>query len=93
MSVSKHHQGTVRSVKPWRAPPISPESSLPLGETPSVASATECTGLEAAPVTSEHAAESYAQLYGIHAQKPQGNVGKGNPGNDPAEIEFHRTQE
>ena len=93
MSVSKHNQRKVSTVKPWRAPPISPESSLPLGETTSVASATECTGLEAQPILSDNAAESYTQLYGIHAQKPQGNIGKGNPNNDPAERKFHRTRE
>ncbi len=26
-----------------------------------------------------------------HAQKPQGNIGKDNPNNDPSEINFHRT--
>ena len=54
-------------------------------------SATDCTGLEAQPVLSDSAAEHYTELYDIHAQKPQGNIGKDNPNNDPSEINFHRT--
>ena len=72
MSVSKHHQGRVSTVKPWRAPPISPESDLPLGETASVASATECTGLEAQPALSDNAAKSCAQLCNIHVRSDKG---------------------
>ena len=89
MSRSKHHQ---RGAKQWNPPPLDGRDELPISAVASVASATECTGLEARPVTSENAAASYSQLYGIHAQKPQGNIGKGNPNNDPSEIEFHRTK-
>ena len=55
-----------------------------------VQSATECTGLTPRPVMSEEAGESLAALYAIHEIKPQGNVGKCNPNNDPGEISFHR---
>lgn len=91
MSRSKHHQHG--GAKQWNPPPIMGKADLPLSRTENVASATECTGLEPQPVISREAAESYTQLYGIHAQKPQGNIGKGNPNNDPSEIAFHRTQE
>jgi len=90
MSRSKHTQhGGVRK---WNPPPINPEADLPLSRTANIASATECTGLEAQPVIDGEAAESYTQLYGVHAQKTQGNIGKGNPRNDPSEIAFHRTR-
>ena len=36
------------------------------------------------------AAHADAALGALHAQKPQGNPGKGNPNNDPSEIHFHR---
>ena len=65
----------------------------PLGVTGNIASAMECTGLEAQPVISGEAAEYYKRLYGIHDQKPQGNIGKGTPNNDPSEIAFHRKEE
>ena len=91
MSRSKHIQRG--SAKQWNPPPLDRHAELPLSRTASVASATECTGLERRPVLSDEAAQSYTRLYGIHAQKPQGNIGKGNPRNDPSEIAFHRTQE
>ena len=90
MSRSKHHQhGGVRQ---WSPPPIGEKADLPLSRTENTASATECTGLEAQPVLSGEAARDYTRLYGIHAQKPQGNIGKGNPNNDPSERNFHRTE-
>ena len=90
MARSKHHQ---RGVRQWSPPLLDGRDELPISAVASVASATECTGLEAQPVTSDNAARSYRQLYGIHAQKPQGNIGKGNSPNDPSETEFHRTKE
>lgn len=90
MSRSKHVQRGF--AKQWNPPKVKKDMPLPLGRTENVASATECTGLEAQPVVSDQAAESYAQLYGIHEQKTQGNIGKGNPRNDPSEIAFHREE-
>ena len=90
MSRSKHIQHG--GVKQWNPPPIDPGAELPLSRTENVASATECTGLERQPVISDEAAKNYAELYGIHAQKPQGNIGKGNPNNDSSEIAFHREE-
>ena len=90
MSRSKHVQRGF--AKQWNPPKVNKDMPLPLGRTENVASATECTGLERQPVVSDQAAESYAQLYGIHAQKTQGNIGKGNPRNDPSEIVFHRDE-
>ena len=89
MSRSKHRQNG--GVRKWNPPPIAPDVKTPFSPTRNVVSATDCTGLEAQPVLSDSAAENYAALYGIHAQKPQGNIGKDNPNNDPSEIHFHRT--
>ena len=91
MSRSKHIQRG--GAKQWNPPKIKNDAELPLGRTENVASATECTGLEAQPAVSDQAARSYTRLYGIQAQKPQGNIGKGNPRNDPSEIAFHRTED
>ena len=88
MARSKHHQ---RIAQQWIPPEAICQAELTLSKPSSVASATECTGLEARPATSENAAASYSQLYGIHTQKPQGNIGKDNPNNDPSEIHYHRT--
>ena len=90
MSRSKHIQHG--GVKQWNPPPIDPRADLPLSRTENTVSATECTGLERQPVIDDQAAESYTQLYGIHAQKTQGNIGKGNPRNNPSEIAFHREE-
>ena len=90
MSRSKHIQHG--GVKQWNPPPIDPRADLPLSRTENVASATECTGLERHPVVSDMGAENYTRLYGIHAQKTQGNIGKDNPNNDPSEIAFHREE-
>lgn len=74
----------------WEPPPVAPHVPAPF-ETPQVVqSATECTGLMAQPAMNEEESESLSQLYAIHPLKPQGNVGKGNPNNDPDEIAFHR---
>ena len=62
----------------------------PIAEVENLSSATECTGLTPQPVMSEGAGESLSSLYAIHEIKPQGNVGKCNPNNDPSEIDFHR---
>ncbi|MBR2943287.1 MAG: hypothetical protein IKB82_07810 [Clostridia bacterium] len=55
-----------------------------------VSSATECTGLMLQVPENEGEAHSLSALYAIHTVKPQGNVGKCNPRNDPSEIRFHR---
>ena len=56
-----------------------------------VQSATECTGLMQHVPEDEGEADALSGLYAIHTAKPQGNVGKCNPNNDPGEIRFHRT--
>ena len=56
-----------------------------------VQSATECTGLMQHVPEDESEAHSLSELYAIHTVKPQGNVGKDNPRNDPSERAFHRT--
>ncbi|MGN0991520.1 MAG: hypothetical protein ACI4O4_08675 [Candidatus Ventricola sp.] len=90
MSRTKHRQhGGARQ---WNPPPIPPETRAPFSPPQNVVSATDCTGLEAQPVLSDSAAEHVSALYAIHAQKPQGNIGKDNPNNDPSEINFHRTE-
>ena len=88
MSRSKHHQQP--TAKQWSPPPMVRDLKSPLCPEQNVASATECTGLEVRPVIDDVARESYADLYAIHEQKTQGNIGKGNPRNDPSEIAFHR---
>ena len=45
--------------------------------------------LQPVPET-ESKARSLSALYAIHQVKPQGNVGKDNPNNPQAEIDFHR---
>ena len=87
MATSRHRQ---HGAQQWNPPPIRPGTDTPLSPSPTVVSATECTGLEAQPVLNENAARHYTDLYAIHAQKPQGNIGKDNPNNDPDEIRFHR---
>ena len=89
MSRSKHHQQPI--AHQWNPPPLCGDAQSVRQLPSSVASATECTGLEQRPVLSHREAEAYTQLYGIHSQKPQGNIGKGNPNNDPSEIAFHRS--
>ena len=55
-----------------------------------VQSMTECTGLMQQVPENENEAHALTSLYGIHTVKPQGNIGKCNPNNDPGEIRFHR---
>ena len=93
MCRSKHRQqsGAQQSnAQQWTPPPIVRDLKSPLCPEQNVASATEFTGLEIRPVIDDVARESYADLYAIHEQKTQGNIGKGNPRNDPSEIAFHR---
>ncbi|MBR5301406.1 MAG: hypothetical protein IKU38_01055 [Clostridia bacterium] len=90
MSRSKHIQRGC--AKQWNPPKLQKDEDMPLSGTENTVSATECTGLEAQPATGDGAAHSYSRLYGIHTQKTQGNIGKGNPGNDPEQIAFHRTK-
>lgn len=91
MSRTKHHQRGI--AKAWDPPKIPPTATVPLAPPQTVVSATDCTGLEAQPILNDSAAEHVASLYAIHTQKPQGNIGKGNPNNDPDEIDFHRTSD
>ena len=56
-----------------------------------VQSATECTGLMQQIPENESEAYALSSLYGIHALKPQGNIGKCNPNNPSSEQQFHRT--
>ncbi len=87
MSRSKHRQ---RGIQQWNPPPLTPDAPSSFAGTQDVVSATECTGLAAQPPLDEAAAHADAALGALHAQKPQGNPGKGNPNNDPSEIRFHR---
>jgi len=88
MSKSKHRQ---HGAKQWNPPRLGMDIKAPFSPEQNVVSATECTGLEIKPAYSDLAAESYTGLYAIHQQKPQGNIGKDNPNNDPGEINFHRS--
>ena len=89
MSKSRHRQQQHAAYQ-WNPPPIKPGADTPMAHSQNVVSATECTGLEAQPVLNQNAADDYTRLYEIHAQKPQGNIGKDNPNNDSDEIQFHR---
>lgn len=55
-----------------------------------IQSSTECTGLMQHVPEDESEAHTLSELYGIHTVKPKGNIGKGNPRNNPDEIAFHR---
>ena len=88
MSRTKHRQRT--GAQQWNPPSLRVDTPLPFDAEKDVQSATECTGLTPQPVMSEDAGESLSSLYAIHEVKPQGNVGKCNPNNDPSEISFHR---
>jgi len=85
-----HHRQHSRSACQWNPPPLAPDAPSVFLHPQSIASATECTGLEARPMLDRSEAEHAAGLYAIHQQKSQGNIGKDNPNNDPSEIEFHR---
>ena len=89
MSRSKHGQG----VHQWNPPPIPKGSGTVFEQSQNVSSATECTGLGIRPAADQPQAEALSDLYAIHQMKPQGNIGKGNPNNDPSEIAFHRRAE
>ena len=78
------------NARQWNPPPLPEDARLPFDEPQNVVSATECTGLTQQPVMNESECADYAALYAIHTLKPQGNIGKGNPRNDPEEIAFHR---
>lgn len=86
MSKSKHKQHAHQ----WDPPKLPKDAKLPFDDPQNVVSATECTGLTQQPVINTLEAQDYSNLYAIHPLKPQGNVGKGNPNNDPSEIAFHR---
>lgn len=88
MSKTRHRQG----VQQWNPPPLPKGNPLSPDEEMHVVSSTECTGLTPQPVRSESESESYADLYTSSDVKPQGNVGKCNPRNNPSEIAFHRTE-
>jgi len=87
MSRSRHRQHTAHQ---WNPPPPRPDAPHVFPGSQVLASATECTGLVQKPITSQSESVDMTQLYAIHEQKPQGNIGKGNPNNDPSEIHFHR---
>lgn len=91
MSVTKHRQRA--SAVQWNPPKLEKNASLPIYEEQDVVSSTECTGLTQQPVMNESESVDYSKLYAIHEIKPQGNVGKCNPRNDPSEIVFHRESE
>ncbi len=86
MSKTKHRQ----SAGGWNPPPLPPDSPTVYDVPQNVVSATECTGLSQQPAMNVLEAQDLSDLYAIHQMKPQGNVGKGNPWNDPSEITFHR---
>lgn len=88
MSRSKHRQ----SPGAWQWNPPAPQefADESFHVRKNVQSATECTGLMQRVPGDETSAESISSLYAIHMVKPQGNVGKDNPNNDPSEIRFHR---
>lgn len=94
MSKSRHRQHGCtppqRSAYQWNPPPLAPDTETAFDPAQDVASATECTGLVQQPVMNERSGADLSGLYAIHEMKPQGNVGKDNPNNDPSEIDFHR---
>lgn len=87
MSRSKHKQNAVQ----WNPPKLKEETVLPFDDPQYVVSATECTGLTQQPLMNQSECVDMADLYATIDLKPQGNVGKDNPNNDPSEIHFHRT--
>ena len=83
---TKHRQ----NVHQWNPPKLRQDSHAVFDSPENIVSATECTGLIQQPLDDLLAAQEMSSLYAIHQQKPQGNVGKGNPRNDLGEIAFHR---
>lgn len=85
------------NAKQWNPPKPRPEDLEAADESfykrRNVGSANDCTGLMTRVPGTEAAAESLSDLYALHELKPQGNVGKDNPHNDPDEIGFHRADE
>ena len=75
----------------WNPPKRSAFAGEAFPANKDVLSVTECTGLMQQVPENESEAYALSGLYGIHTVKPQGNVGKCNPNNDPSEIRFHRT--
>lgn len=76
----------------WNPPPAEEIADESFHTRKAVQSATECTGLMQQVPEDESEAHSLSELYAIHQVKPQGNVGKDNPRNDPSEVRFHRGQ-
>ena len=60
-----------------------PNTTLPIMEEETLASATECTGLVPAAVQTPQEGEDYAQLYAIHLQKPAWKHEEGYTTNAP----------
>ena len=89
MSRTRHRQHTKNAYQ-WNPPPLSGDAPDIFNHPQNVVSSSECTGLEVRPVLSQSECVDYTSIYPIHDQKPQGNIGKDNPNNDPAEIGFHR---
>jgi len=86
ISRTKHRQ----TAYGWNPPPLPMDSHTVYDQPQDVVSATECTGLTQQPVINVLEAQELSNLCAIHQLKPQGNVGKGNPNNDPSEVAFHR---
>lgn len=90
MSRTRHRQRQHAAYQ-WNPPQLPKDAPEIFDHPQNVVSSSECTGLEQQPVLSESECVDYTALYPIHDQKPQGNIGKGNPNNDPSEIRFHRS--
>jgi len=75
----------------WNPPKLQETADETFHAMKDVQSMTECTGLMQQVPENEMEAHALSQLYAIHTVKPQGNIGKCNPRNDPSEIRFHRT--
>ena len=86
MSRSTHKQHPLK----WQPPRTAPHTPAPFDTPQTVQSTNECTGLMAQPAMNEEESHALSDLCAIHAIKPIGNPGKGNPQNDPQEIRFHR---
>lgn len=74
----------------WQWNPPARRSTSPAMDAKEIQSSTECTGLMQHVPEDEGEAHALCDLYSIHAVKPKGNIGKGNPRNNPEEIAFHR---
>lgn len=67
MSKTKRRQG----VHPWNPPKLRPQDSLPFGEGPGVASASECTGIAGRPPLSPSECSHIASLLATLTPKPR----------------------